>query len=114
MKLSACLASSSVNVYPVKGCPDGKAPVVLKILSVIADTDDFELLKASVVADIFDVKTPRQTTEFLIHNGNCEADVAWVFRSILVGVQGPQFIGSRVEETEARIDRKYRNSLRSV
>jgi len=60
LKLSACLASSSVNVYPVKGCPDGKAPVVLKILSVIADTDDFELLKASVVADIFDVKTPRQ------------------------------------------------------
>ena len=34
--------------------------------------------------------------------------------SLLGRDSGFSFIGSRVEETEARINRKYRNSLRSL
>ena len=69
-----------------------KVPLLLQALSEIADTDDFELLRACVVADIFDGRTPRQTSEFLISHGICKSDIARAFGAVLAGVQGPQFV----------------------
>jgi hypothetical protein len=68
----------------------GKAPVLLEILSGIGDTNDFELLRACVVASIFHGQTPRQTTEFLRERGICDTDIARVFDAVLVGAQGPE------------------------
>jgi hypothetical protein len=69
-----------------------KAPVLLEILSEIADTDDFEMLRASVVVDIFDGQTPRKTTEFLRERGISEADIARVFRAVFADVQRAHFV----------------------
>jgi hypothetical protein len=61
----------------------------LTALSEIEDTDDFELLKACVVADILGGKTPRETSAFLLSHGVCESDIAQVFHAVLVTAQSP-------------------------
>jgi hypothetical protein len=66
-----------------------KSPELLTALSEIEDTDDFELIKACVVADILDGKTPRQTSAFLLGHGFCESDIAQVFHAVLVPAQSP-------------------------
>jgi hypothetical protein len=52
----------------------GKTPLLLEILAEIED--DSELLMVSVIASIFDGRTPRETTEFLRERGICESDIA--------------------------------------
>jgi hypothetical protein len=66
-----------------------KSPELLMALSEIEDTDDFELLKACVVADIFDGKTPRQTSAFLLSHGICESDIARMIGVVLASAQPP-------------------------
>ena len=60
-------------------------PVLLKILAEVED--DFELLKVCVIGDIFDGKTPRQTSRFLRERGIRETDIVKVFGAVLADVQ---------------------------
>jgi hypothetical protein len=69
-----------------------RSPELLTALSEIEDTDDFELLKACVVADILDGKKPRQTSAFLLSHGICESDIAGVFGTVLASAQTAQFV----------------------
>ena len=66
-----------------------KSPELLKALSEITNTDDFDLLRACVVADIFDGRTPRQTSAFLLSHGICESDIARVLGVVLASTQSP-------------------------